>query len=105
MSTTRDTLLAGQDRFRRDFDKRFRTLTPQYSGSDQVLVEREISLRLDDKMDKDRVNNKLAPRTEGPFPVVALDEHTMTILRATGLKDRISRDRIVTAPPYGLSSR
>ena len=71
---------------------------PQYSVGDQVLIERETALRVDEKTDKDRVNNKLAPRTEGPFPVVALDEHTVTILRTTGLKDRVSRDRIVKAP-------
>ena len=28
-----------------------------------------------------------------------VDDHTVTILRGTGLKDRLSRDRIVKAPP------
>ena len=99
MSTARETLLTGQDRYKRDFDKRLRMPTPQYSVGGQVLIERETSLRVDEKTDKDRVNNKLAPRMEGLFPVVALEEHTVTILRTTGLKDRVSRDRIVKAPP------
>ena len=30
--------------------------------------------------------------------MVALDEHTVTIVRTTGLKDRVTRDRIVKAP-------
>ena len=30
--------------------------------------------------------------------MVALDEHTVAIFRTTGLKDRVSRDRIVKAP-------
>ena len=72
--------------------------TPHYSVGDQVLIERETSLRVDEKTDKDRVNNKLAPRTEGPFPVVALDEHTVTIFQTTVLKDRVTRDCIVKAP-------
>ena len=99
MPTARDTLLTGQDRYKRDFDKRLRMPTPQDSVGEQVLIERDTSLRVDEKTDKDRVNNKLAPRTEGPFPVVALDEQTVTILRTTGLKDLVSRDRIVKAPP------
>ena len=72
--------------------------SPQYSVGDQVLIERETALRVDEKTDKDRGNNKLAPQIEGPFPAVALDEHTVTILRTTGLKDRVSTDRIVKAP-------
>ena len=61
MSTARDTLLTGQDRYKCDFDKRLRMPTPQYSVGDQVLIERVTSLRVDEKTDKDRVNNKLAP--------------------------------------------
>ena len=105
MSTARDKLLTGPDRYKRDFDERLRMPTPQYPVGDQVLIERETSLRvyaegsIDEKTNKDRVNNKLAPRTEGSFPVVALDEHTVTIIRTTGLKDRVSGDRIVKAPP------
>ena len=92
-------LRAGQDCYKRDFDKRLRTPTPQYSVGDQVLIEPETSLRVDEKTDRDRVNNKSAPRTEGPFAVVALDKHTVTILKTTGLKDCVWRDRIVKAPP------
>ena len=71
---------------------------PQYSVGDQVLIERETSLRVDERTDKDRIKNEFAPQMEGPFPIVALEEHTVTILRTTRLKDRVSTDRIVKAP-------
>ena len=99
MATADKNLIAGQDRYKNDFDKRIRLPTPEYQVGDQVLVNREAALRSEERTDKDRVNNKLAPRTEGPFPVVKVDDHTVTILRGTGLKDRISRDRVVKSPP------
>ena len=99
MSTASRNLLAGQERYKRDFDNRIRYPTPDYRVGDQVLVNRKAVLRSDEKTDKDLVNNKLAPQTEGPFLVVQVDDHTVTILSGTGLKDRLSRDRVVKAPP------
>ena len=78
---------------------RIRLPTPEYQVGDRVLVNREAALRSKERTDKDRLNNKLAPRTEGPFPVVKVDDHIVTVLRGTGLKDRISRDRVVKSPP------
>ena len=99
IATADKNLLAGQDRYKNDFDKRIRLPTPEYQVGDQVLVNQEAALRSEERTVKDRVNNKLAPRTEGPFPVVKVDDHTVTVLRGTGLKDRISRDRVVKSPP------
>ncbi|CDF40057.1 unnamed protein product [Chondrus crispus] len=99
ISTASRNLLAGQERYKNDFDNRIRHLTPDYRVGDQVLVNCEAALRSKKKTDKDRVNNKPAQRTEGPFPVVQVDDHTVTILRGTGPKDWLSRDRVVTSPP------
>ena len=90
METADKNLLAGQDCYNNDFDKRIRLPAPEYQVGDQVLVNREAALRSVEWTDKDRVNNKLALRTEGPFLVVKVDDHTVTVLRETGLKDRIS---------------
>lgn len=98
MSTARRHLLAGQERYKRDFDKRLRYPALDYQVGEQVLVNCESALRSDETTEKDRVNNKLAPKTEGLFPVVQVDKHTVTILRGTGLKDRLSRDRVITSP-------
>ena len=59
----------------------------------------EAALRSEENSDKDRVNNKLAPRTVGPFPVVQVDDHIFTVLRGAGLKDQLSRDRVVKSSP------
>ena len=82
-----------------NFDNRIRYPTPDYQVGDQLLVNREAALRSEEKTDKDRVNNQLAPRNEGPFPVVQVDGHTVTIIRGMGLKDWLSRDRVVKSPP------
>lgn len=66
--------------------------------SDEGFDSRKAALRSKEKNDKDRVNNNLAPRTEGPFPVVKVDDHTVTVLRWMGLKERIL-DRVVKSPP------
>ena len=99
MWTTSHNLLAGQERYKRDFDNRVRYPTPEYQVGDQVLVNYEAALRSEEKSDKDRVNNKLAPRTEGPFLVVQVEDYTLTVLRGTRLKDQLFRDRVVKSSP------
>ena len=99
MATAAKNLLAGQDRYKSDFDKRIRLPTPDYQAGDQVLVNPEAAPRSEGRTDKDRVNNKLAPRTEGLFPVVKVDDHTVTVLRGMGLKDRIYRESVVKSTP------
>ena len=99
MSTASCNLLAGQERYKRNFDNWIRYPAPDYQVGDQVFVNGEAALRSEEKTEKDPGNNKLAPRTEGPFLVVQVDDHTFTILRGTGLKDRLSRDRVVKSPP------
>ena len=66
MSTASCKLLAGQERYKRDFDNRIRYRTPDYRVGDQVLVNHDVALQSEEKTDKDRVNNKLAPQTEAP---------------------------------------
>ena len=61
MATADKNLLGGQDRYKNDFDKRIRLPTPEYQVGDQVLVDREAALRSEERTEKDRVNNKLAP--------------------------------------------
>ena len=99
MSTASRHLLSGQDRCKRDFDNRHRYPTAEYQVGDLVLVNRGAAFRSEEISEKNRVNNKLAPKTEEPFTVVQVDEHTVTILRGTGLKDRLSRDRVIKSPP------
>lgn len=67
---------------------------------DYILVERESLLRSEQKSDADETRNKLFPRTEGPFRVVAVYSNRMTFVRR-GLKDRVSIDWIVKAPYTG----
>ena len=71
--------------------------------SDQVLGYREVALPSEEETDMDRVNQKLAPRSEGPFPVLQVDDHAVTILRGTGMKERLSCDRVVKSPPWRSS--
>ena len=97
MSTARGNLLAGQERYKRDNQTRYPT--PGYQVGDQVLVNREAVLWSEEKTAKDQVNKKLAPRTEGPFPAVQVDDQTVTIIRGTGLNDRLSHDRVIKSPP------
>ena len=99
MATARNNLLAGQAPYKRDFDKQIRNPTTEYHVGDQVHVNRVSALSSEERRDKDRVNNRTALRTEGPFLVLKVEGHTVTVLRGTGLKDRISRDRVVKYPP------
>ena len=99
MATGDKNLLAGQEHYKNDFVKRIRLPTPEYQEGDQVIVNLEAALSSEERTDKDQVKNKLAPSTEGPFPVLKVDEHVVTVLRGTGLKDRISRDRVVKSLP------
>ena len=98
MWTANRNLPAGQERNKHDFDNRIRYPTPDYQASDQVLVNREAALPSEEKTDKDRVNYRPAPRVEGLFPVVQVLDHTVIILRGTGLKYGLSRDRVVKSP-------
>ena len=100
MSTTLDALREGQNRYKRYYDARVRKPCPEFKVGDQVLVEREIALRNREKTPKDRVNNKLAPLCEGPFHVIGVRSHTVTIIRADGTRERLSKDR-TTKFPHG----
>ena len=99
ISTASRNLLAGQERYMQHFDNRIRYPIHDYQIREQVLVNREAALRSEEKTEKDWVNNKLAPRTESPFSVLQMDDHTFTILRRKGLKDRLSRYWVVKSLP------
>lgn len=91
---SRGVLAKAQGRYKRDYDKRVRPQAPITAG-DRVYLERQGPGPTAEPGERSR--HKLSPKADGPYPVVASTEHTVTILR-DGLNEKVSRDRVSKAP-------
>eukprot|EP00171_Calliarthron_tuberculosum_P008354 IDg8354t1 len=89
------TLAKAQARYKRDFDKRVRP-SAHIEVGDQIYLERQGPVANAAPGDKQR--HKLQSKADGPYPVVAITSHTVTITR-DGLNEKVTRDRVAKAPP------
>lgn len=94
VSTAAASLRKRQDRYKIDFDARLRLPLPTFKVGDLVHLELETTLKLAENSKKDRVSNKLVPVTEGPYTIMKVDSHTVTIKRHDGTWEKVSKDRL-----------
>lgn len=86
-----------QHRYRREKNDGLRRSLPKYADGDYDVVKREALLGEEERFSADVQQSKLAPCTEGPFRVVAIDDSTVTLICAR-LDDRVLRYRLRKAP-------
>ena len=82
-------LLATQARYKRDFDKRIRTIRQRIKRGDYVYL---------DPTDGQSKTGKLRSPAIGPYRVLRKDDRTYVIDR-DGATERINADRVTYAPP------
>ena len=108
MKTANPRLSAAQIRYKSDFDKRVRQGNHDLQPGELVFVRRETLTALNDRAQKrdevpakDNLSfQKLTSKAIGPFPILKVQSHTITIMR-DGLSDTVSKDRVIRAPaPY-----
>lgn len=91
---SRTALAKSQARYKRDFEKRIRPQRPIEEG-DNVYSERQGPAAT--AAPGERSKHKLLPKSEGPYPVGASTDHTVTIMR-DGRNEKVSHD-LVSKPP------
>lgn len=99
-------LSAAQHAYKANYDKRVRPHRQTLKVGDSVFVQRETATEQEDREKRNRSgavgDHKLRSKALGPFPVVKVASHTVTILR-DGLADTVSKDRIEKAPSPRLT--
>ena len=100
MQSADKRLNATQARYKRDFDKRVRKFKTDITTGDLVFVQRETATESEERRKTCRSEaigyQKLRPKAVGPFPVVGVTTHTVTIIR-DGIAHKISKDRVIRA--------
>lgn len=95
VAQSRTTLAKAQARYKKYFDKRVRPRA-RISTGDRVYLERQTTSN--QETESERRRQKLSPKADGPYLVVAASDHTVTIMK-DGLNEKVSRDRVAKAPP------
>lgn len=81
-----------QARYKRDFDSRLRIPRPEIRTGAQAFVHKDYANPCTETI------NKLAPVAIAPYRVLAALNDTVIIRSPQGGKERISRDKVKTAP-------
>ena len=109
MKTANPRRPAVQIHYKTDFDKRVRHRNRDLQTGELFFVRRETFTALNDQARKrydvpakDSLSfHKLTSKAIGPFPILKVQSHTITITR-DGLSDTVSKDRVIRAPAlYG----
>ena len=94
-------LTATQARYKRDFDKRVRKFNTDITPGELVFVKRETATESEERHKTSRGEaigyHNLRSKAAGPFPVVSVTIHAVTIMR-DGIADKISKDCVIRAP-------
>ena len=88
----RKRLTIAQEGYKRTFDNRLRRQKEQVTEGDSVFLRIE-------KRDDSQTHHKSAPLAEGPLKVIEANSRVVTIERTDGTIERVSRDRLILAPP------
>ena len=91
VASARIKLAKSQARYKANYDKTVRTSQPLKIGQ-AVFVRRE--QRAEDRL---LPSQKLKPKVDGPYEIIRVTSHTVTISR-DGLQSTVSRDRVTRAP-------
>ena len=100
MATSNKKLEAHQRKYKADFDKLVKERDVDLAPGHLAFLRRDAqsSNETDDNGRSIQFNDhKLRPKATGPYEIIKVDSHTVTILQ-DGLLQTVSRDRIVRAP-------
>jgi len=90
MRSARNELRKHQLRYQRNFNARTKAQQEPLESGDYVFVRKEYYSTTEKK-------HKLAPIADGPFKVLKVDAHTVTV-QVANATEKVSRDRVVEAP-------
>ena len=93
IGTARAEMAKGQLRYKSDFHKKIRIPMPNNPPGSYVFIRKEY---FNPKKDK---KHKLATIATGPYEVIEVNQDTVVIKDDDLQHERISRDRVVMAPP------
>jgi len=93
IAETKDKLIAAQQRYKRNYDKKLRRNSETIEADDFVFLRVE-------RRDPNETRHKLAPIADGPYKVKSVnnDNKTLVIYYDDGNVETVSRSRVVKAP-------